>query len=76
MSTLRMPKGFAILSYYCHNPVITQIHTTVYEKFYGKNYKGKDDPRNKIISKEEALSTINDLNLTLVVNNKHGKVWE
>ncbi len=71
-----MPKGFAILSYFCHNPLITEVHSTVYEKFYGNNYLGKGDPRNKIISKEEAMATIESCNLSLVVDNKHGKVWE
>ncbi len=71
-----MPKGFAILSYFCYNPVITDTYTTVYERFYGCNYKGENDPRNTIISKEEAMSTIESCNLSLVVNNEHGKVWE
>lgn len=72
----RMPKGFAIICYKNSNICISDYHNTIYERYYGTGHNGEDDPRNAIISKEEAEFVIEKLNLTLYRDNEHGKVWE
>lgn len=71
-----MPNGFAIIRYCYFNPIIGDIGAYIYEIFYGYQESGIEDRRNKTISNKKAQELINTHNLTLVVNNEHGKVWE
>ncbi|MFR9619292.1 MAG: hypothetical protein SNI12_07260 [Rikenellaceae bacterium] len=72
----KMPKGFAIIGYSSYNKMISDYHTTIYERFYGVDANGKNDPRNTVISKEEADFVIEKLHFSIVVDNEHGRVWE
>ncbi len=67
----KMPKGFAIICYSVESRFSKDYRSVNYELFYGDNAKG-----NKSITKEEAKTLISIHSLDMVINNRHGKVWE
>ncbi len=63
-----MPKGFAILGYYCR---ISDYVDVFYELFFGDGVIC-----NLQITEQQAKKLISKYNLKLVVYSAEGKVWE
>lgn len=72
-------KDFLILRYYISCPFVTDSVNTIYEKFYSREHTAKnryrDDPRNRILTAEEARSLIEKHRMVKVCENKEGVVW-
>lgn len=73
-----MNGDFFIIRYYVTSPLISDVAKTVHEKMYPRDVDGHltiNDPRNKIIPARQAMEIVRQENMTLVADNKHGRIW-
>ena len=73
-----MNDDFFIIRYHVTSPLVSDVAKIVHEKVYPRDATGHltmEDPRNEIISARQAMEIVRQEDLTLVVDNKHGRIW-
>lgn len=73
-----MNDDFLIIRYHVTSPLVSDVAKIVHEKVYPRDATGHltmKDPRNEIISARQAMEIVRQEDLTLVVDNKHGRIW-
>lgn len=72
-------KDFLILRYFVSCPCVTDCVNVVYEKYYPREptqaNRGRDDPRNRILTAKEAMQLVREHKMIKDMEDKNGAVW-